>query len=128
MQNINKLTNREKIVAECNAVRQALQDLLSEFINSSGAKSEGIEGAIDVMCQKTKDLRRQLRKAVVDHVSDSFLESTGPLYALMDAARAGNEREVEELSEIFIDHTNKLVEVANLACSMSGKLTLNHIQ
>ena len=121
---------REKIVAECNAVRQALQDLLSEFMNTSnngGAKSDKLEGAIDVMCQKTKDLRRQLRKAVVDHVSDSFIESTGPLYALMDAARAGNEREVEELSEIFIEHTNKLVEVANLACSMSGKVLFNSL-
>ena len=112
---------REKIVAECNAVRQALQDLISEFLCSGGAKSDHLEGAIDVMCHKTKDLRRQLRKAVVDHVSDTFIESTGPLYALIDLAKSGNERQVEELSEAFTEHSNKLVEVANLACSMSGK-------
>lgn len=35
--------------------------------------SEGLERAIDNMCKKTKDLRRQLRKAVVDHVSDRYL-------------------------------------------------------
>lgn len=111
---------REKIVAECNAVRQALQDLLSEYMNNPGVKhNPSLDGAIDLMCQKTKDLRRQLRKAVVDHVSDSFIESTGPLYALVDAAREGKERDVEELSIIFTEHTNKLVEVANLACSMS---------
>lgn len=34
--------------------------------------SEGLERAIDHMCRKTRDLRRQLRKAVVDHVSDRY--------------------------------------------------------
>lgn len=33
-------------------------------------KSESLGRAIDNMGRKTKDLRRQLRKAVVDHVSD----------------------------------------------------------
>lgn len=32
--------------------------------------SDGLGRAIDHMGRKTKDLRRQLRKAVVDHVSD----------------------------------------------------------
>ena len=108
-------------MAECNAVRQALQDLLSEYMNNTGGQhSPRLDAAIDLMCQKTKDLRRQLRKAVVDHVSDSFIESTGPLLHLVEAAREGRERDVEELSQIFTEHTNKLVEVANLACSMSG--------
>lgn len=63
---------RERIVAECNAVRQALQDLLSEYMANMGNKeqSDGLGRAIDQMSRKTKDLRRQLRKAVVDHVSD----------------------------------------------------------
>lgn len=33
-------------------------------------RSENLERAIEHMCRKTRDLRRQLRKAVVDHVSD----------------------------------------------------------
>lgn len=36
--------------------------------------SEGLERAMDNMCRKTRDLRRQLRKAVVDHVSDRLAE------------------------------------------------------
>ena len=39
---------------------------------------------------------------------------------LVEAARNGQEKEVEEYSAIFMDHANKLVEVANLACSMSA--------
>lgn len=46
------------------------------------------------MCKKTRDLRKQLRKAVVDHVSDSFLETNVPLLILIEAAKAGNEQEV----------------------------------
>ena len=109
-------------MAECNAVRQALQDLLSEYMSNMGKKdrSEGLDRALDHMCRKTRDLRRQLRKAVVDHVSDSFLETNVPLLVLIEAAKSGNEKEVEEYSQVFVEHANKLVEVANLACSMSG--------
>ncbi|XP_050679046.1 catenin alpha [Leptidea sinapis] len=113
---------RERIVAECNAVRQALQDLLHEYCSNAGRadQSEGLERALEHMCRKTRDLRRQLRKAVVDHVSDSFLETNVPLLVLMEAARSGNEKEVEEYAVLFTEHANKLLEVANLVCSMSN--------
>lgn len=53
-----------------------------------------------------------MRRAVVDHVSDSFLETTVPLLMLIEAAQAGNEREVEECAKLFIDHAAKLEEVS----------------
>ncbi|XP_050395347.1 catenin alpha-2 isoform X1 [Patella vulgata] len=122
---------RGRIVQECNAVRQALQDLLTEYMNNckkpaikkkAGKKepSESLDRAIDNMCKKTRDLRRQLRKAVVDHVSDTFLETNVPLLVLIEAAKAGDEKGVEEYAQVFAEHANKLVEVANLACSMSN--------
>ncbi|XP_068844399.1 catenin alpha-2 isoform X2 [Capricornis sumatraensis] len=125
---------RERIVAECNAVRQALQDLLSEYMNnckyvtwmdescSTGRKEKGdpLNIAIDKMTKKTRDLRRQLRKAVMDHISDSFLETNVPLLVLIEAAKSGNEKEVKEYAQVFREHANKLVEVANLACSISN--------
>lgn len=83
-------------------------------------QTPGLERAIDNMCRKTRDLRRQLRKAVVDHVSDSFLDTTVPLQDLIDAAQAGNEKGVLEKAEVFTKHAEKLVEVANLVCSMSN--------
>lgn len=83
-------------------------------------KSSTLDMAINQMCQKTRDLRRQLRKAVVDHVSDSFLETTTPLYELIDAAKDGNEKKVEERSKAFQQHALKLSEVAKLVCSMSN--------
>lgn len=113
---------RERIVQECNAVRQALQDLLTEYERNAGQRepSEALEKAIDNMTKKTRDLRRQLRKAVVDHVSDTFLETNVPLLVLIEAAKAGDQRGVEEYAQVFTEHANKLVEVANLACSMSN--------
>ncbi|XP_016346637.1 catenin alpha-2 [Sinocyclocheilus anshuiensis] len=113
---------RERIVAECNSVRQALQDLLSEYMNNTGRKEKGdpLNSAIDKMTKKTRDLRRQLRKAVMDHISDSFLETNVPLLVLIEAAKSGNEKEVKEYAQVFREHANKLVEVANLACSISN--------
>ena len=113
---------RERIVAECNAVRQALQDLLQEYINNAGQrdKSQDLEEAIDHMTMKTKDLRRQLCKAVVDHISDSFQDPNFPILVLIEAAQRGDEKQVKEYAQVFREHVNKLVEVANLAASMSN--------
>lgn len=38
---------------------------------------------------KAKDLKRHLRRAVVDHVSDAFLDTRVPLMRLIDAAKNG---------------------------------------
>lgn len=115
---------RDKIIASCNGVRQALQDLLSEYMDHATGKKKATPGgsldqALERMCKRTRELRGQLRRAVVDHVSDSFLETTMPLLMLIEAAQAGNEKEVEECAKLFTDHAAKLEEVANLACSMS---------
>jgi catenin alpha len=41
----------------------------------------------------------------------SFLETNVPLLVLIEAAKAGNEKEVEEYALVFTEHANKLVEV-----------------
>ena len=81
-----------------------------------------MDATIETMCHKTWDLRRQLRKAMVDHVSDSFIEGSTPLPLMMlvEAALNGHEKAVDESAGVFTEHAAKLVEVANLACSMSA--------
>ncbi|NWS08267.1 CTNA2 protein, partial [Motacilla alba] len=54
-----------------------------------------------------------LRKAVMDHISDSFLETNVPLLVLIEAAKSGNEKEVKEYAQVFREHANKLVEVSS---------------
>jgi len=49
----------------------------------------------------------------MDHVSDLFLETSMPLLVLIEAAKAGNEQKVEEFSQLFCDHSNKLIEVSD---------------
>ncbi|XP_065409503.1 catenin alpha-3 isoform X5 [Chrysemys picta bellii] len=130
--------HREQIIAECNAIRQALQDLLSEYMNNADKKekSNALNIAIDNMCKTTRNLRRQLRKAIIDHVSDSFLDTTIPLLVLIEAAKNGREKEIKEYAAIFREHTSRLVEVANLACSLSTnedgikivQMAANHIE
>ncbi len=41
----------------------------------------------------------------------SFLETSVPLLVLIEAAKAGNEKEVEDYAQVFTEHANKLVEV-----------------
>ncbi|XP_018410795.1 PREDICTED: catenin alpha-1-like isoform X2 [Nanorana parkeri] len=114
---------RERIVAECNLVRQALQDLLSEYMTNAGRKerSDVLNAAIDKMTRKTRDLRRHLCKAVMDHVSDSFLETNVPLLVLIEAAKNGNEKEVKEYAQVFREHATKLIEVINAALALAAK-------
>ncbi|XP_020930043.1 catenin alpha-3 isoform X4 [Sus scrofa] len=115
--------HRERIIAECNAIRQALQDLLSEYMNNTGKKerSNTLNIAIENMCKKTRDLRRQLRKAIIDHVSDSFLDTTVPLLVLIEAAKNGREKEIKEYAAIFREHTSRLVEIINAALALAAR-------
>jgi len=50
----------------------------------------------------------------------SFLETNVPLLVLIEAAKAGNEKEVEEYALVFTEHANKLVEVSMM-------LTFSHL-
>ncbi|KAL4699243.1 hypothetical protein H8959_011900, partial [Pygathrix nigripes] len=77
-------------------------------------RSNTLNIALDNMCKKTRDLRRQLRKAIIDHVSDSFLDTTVPLLVLIEAAKNGREKEIKEYAAIFHEHTSRLVEVSML--------------
>ena len=48
-------------------------------------------------------------------MSDSFLETNVPLMLLIEAAEAGNEKEVNECAVVFTEHAAKLEEV-NIPC------------
>ena len=48
---------------------------------------------------------------MVDHVSDTFVATSVPLHALIEAARRGNAQLVEETAQVFMEHASKLVEV-----------------
>ena len=61
----------------------------------------------------------QLRKAIIDHVSDSFLDTTVPLLVLIEAAKNGREKEIKEYAVIFREHTSRLVEVSVLEFNYS---------
>jgi len=41
----------------------------------------------------------------------SFMDPTAPLAVLIEAAKTGNEHEVEQYSQVFTEHAHKLVEV-----------------
>ena len=55
-------SRRDRIVDECNVLRQALQDLLNAYISNQNRKgsSEQIERATNDMTKMTRNLRRQV--------------------------------------------------------------------
>ena len=103
-------------------MRDALQALLAEYTSNMGKREKNLqlEEAIGHMGRKTQDLRRQLRKAVVDHICDYFMEPALPLIIMIQEAKAGNQENVEDCAKKFSEHGTKLVEVAMLACSVSN--------
>ncbi|KJH53668.1 vinculin family protein [Dictyocaulus viviparus] len=112
---------KQKIVNECNNLRQALQDLLGEYEKNCGRdNSDDVDIAMVLVGRKAKDLRRHLRRAIVDHVSDAFLDTSTPLLILIDAAKRGDSDATSQTGQLFLDHANKLISVAHLACEMSS--------
>jgi len=110
--------HKEKIVESCNAVRQALQDLLSEYMDNAQSQHD-IDEATDQVTKKTQDLRQHLRKAVADHVSDVFVDPNGPLETLCQSALNGDAARVEKNAETFAHHAEKIIQVAGLVQSTS---------
>lgn len=73
--------------------------------------SEDLDRALVTLGHETKDLRRHLRRAIVDHVSDTFLDTQMPLLMLIEAAKRGDINDVEECGRNFTQHADKLAEV-----------------
>ncbi|MFH4980926.1 hypothetical protein AB6A40_007635 [Gnathostoma spinigerum] len=113
---------KKRIVDECNNLRQALQDLLSEYEKncSRTEPSEDLDLAMVHLGHKVRDLKRQLRRAVVDHVSDAFLDTHTPLMMLIESARRQDEQATIEHGKLFQEHADKMVQVAHLVCRMSN--------
>jgi hypothetical protein len=66
------------------------------------------------LAHKVRDLRRHLRRAVVDHVSDVFLDLRTPLMHLVESAASGNFPRTERAAEMFQEHANNIVAVSYL--------------
>ncbi|KAI6186254.1 Protein humpback-1 [Aphelenchoides besseyi] len=112
---------RQQIVDGVNNLRQALQDLLAEYEANKGKvePSEALDMATINFAHKFKDLRRHLRRAIVDQISDAFCTVDPPLKTLVRCAKQGNRQQTEEAAKIFQEYADNLCRVAMLACKMS---------
>lgn len=111
-----KNERREKILAGCDAVKEALQGLLSQSMKSVG--SSEVTKAKGNISHKTKNLKRQLGKALADRITDAFA-TNDPFLDMYHAAQTGNIQKVEVCSQTFTEHCSKLIEVANQVCELS---------
>lgn len=89
--------------------------------------SEELDLSTVYLMNTVKDLRRFLRRAVIDHVSDAFLDTKTPLMVLIDAARQGDLTRTEEAARIFEAHAEKIVDVSCLI-SFSKNISRNFLK
>ena len=108
---------RERIVKECAAVREAMQSLMELCL----ADPQGPGVQVGPVQGGTRALGKQLRRAAGDAVSDAFLNTPNMLEALVEAAKAGSEREVALLGPEFAASCRRVVEAAMVACSVSAR-------
>lgn len=63
------------------------------------------------LLNKVKDLRRFLRRAIIDHVSDGFADTRTPLAYLIDSARHGDFARTNDAGVMFSGHAKNIVNV-----------------
>lgn len=73
--------------------------------------SEDLDLSKVYLAHKVRDLRRYLRRAVIDHVSDCFLDTQTPLQNLHEAAKTRDTSITTEAAENFEEHARKLINV-----------------
>ncbi|KAK0409589.1 hypothetical protein QR680_004641 [Steinernema hermaphroditum] len=117
---------KEQIINSCNKLRQALQDLLTEY-ESGGRNEEELDLQEVLVNREIKDLRRHLRRAVVDAVSDAFLDSRTPLQVMIRAAKNGDFDGFDDARDFFSDHAQRMLHAAELVCEMSSDETGNQM-
>lgn len=85
-------------------MRLALQGLLTECMSNMGSKDrgDGLNRAIDSTKHKTREVQRQLRKAVAEQVSDFFVQTNAPLSRLIAAAKSADKKQVDQYSQVNI--------------------------
>lgn len=64
------------------------------------------------LAHKVRDLRRHLRRAVVDHVSDAYIDTTAPMMVLVENAKTRNRPATENAATEFFSHTERLIQVS----------------
>lgn len=111
---------RSALISECNNVRQALQDLLSEYLANTGKQSTPkLSQAIDLVSRKTQDLRQRLQEALIENIASlQFVAKSSPLFAMIEVAKAGDDVGLEKCSYEFEEHARTLIDITSNICSM----------
>lgn len=84
------------------------------FIQKIGSiePSEDLDLCKVFLAHKVRDLRRHLRRTIVDHVSDVFVDVRTPLLQLVEYASSGNFPNTERAAEVFQTLANDVVDVS----------------
>ena len=111
---------RDKIVENCEALRNALSNLLDDYMaGSRKGQNTNVNAAIDALIEKNRMLHGHLHRAAGDQVGDAFLNPLVPFLYIYSAAKSGEAETVKQNSPSFSAHAQKMVQAARLLANMS---------
>ncbi|XP_065919372.1 catenin alpha-like [Dysidea avara] len=109
--------HQDQITTECNAVRVQFHKLLQLCTAGQHSSEAAMEKAH--LIQRGLDLlRREMCRAVSDHVSDIFLDVTSPSTMLVEGAQQRDATPFEQSVDFFTSHAEQMSKVADLCSSM----------
>lgn len=110
----------KKLISEsCLGLEDAQSALLSACAHRKQGNIEKIAAARGDLEDKTNELKKHVKGCVTGSVADSFLSTTQPLEALVEAAESGDRDLTAVRTVAFLDHSDGLADVAEAATRMS---------
>jgi catenin alpha len=105
------------IVSSCKSMVESFKTLASASCALQGRRKRELVGK--ETRQKLSSLKHELRRGMVDHISDAFVDTSGPVLDLVETAEKGEQNRMEDRTTSFLLHAREIEKVATQAASLS---------
>ncbi|KAF5397284.1 hypothetical protein PHET_09921, partial [Paragonimus heterotremus] len=112
-------THQKAVYTHCKQLQLSLGNLLGEY-NRQPPDQPALSSAMQYLLNTTGDLKQLLIRIAVDHVTQTLIDKHGPLMALGDATKFGNDRRMDTTCQQFQAHCSCMVAAAYEVCSLTS--------
>eukprot|EP00731_Ephydatia_muelleri_P020418 Em0013g145a len=112
------------IIFQCSELKQKLKELFETMRSSDSVDGAGVDETefdrLGARAQATAwELKKELRRAMIERVSDAFLDTRSPIQRLVAVAEAADEGALNVQIAEFSKHARELEEVSLFVCSLA---------
>ncbi|KAA3676260.1 catenin alpha [Paragonimus westermani] len=112
-------THQKAVYTHCKQLQLSLGNLLGEY-NRQPPDQTALSSAMQYLLNTTGDLKQLLIRIAVDHVTQTLVDKHGPLMALGDATKFGNDRRMDTTCQQFQTHCSCMVAAAYDICALTS--------